>query len=71
MVHGQEDYVWEARHKLVSSHLWIRKIRHRDSGRSTGQDQFMNKEWYFTNKAIAQIMIVFFTLICDEFVTQI
>ena len=44
--------------KPVSFHLWIRKNRHRDSERSTGQDQFMNQEWYCTSKAIAQIMIV-------------
>ena len=44
MVYGREDWVREARDKLASSHLQIRKIRHRDSGRSIGQYQFMHQE---------------------------
>ena len=57
MDYGQEDYVWEARDKLVSSHFSIRKISHQDTGRSVGQD--LNQEWYCSSKAIAQIMVVF------------
>ena len=34
MVYGQEDQVWKARDKFVSSHFCVREIRHRDSGRS-------------------------------------
>ena len=71
MVWRREDYVWEVREKLVSFHLPIRKIRHRDSGWSIGQDHFMNQEWYCTSEAIAQIMIVFIVLIYDELKTQI
>ena len=48
------------------------KIRHPDSGRSIGQDQFMNQEWYSTTKGIAQIMIVFIAAsMYDELKTQI
>ena len=44
--------------RLVSSHLCIHKIRHRDSGRSIGLDEFMNQEWCWTSKAIDQMLIV-------------
>ena len=37
-VHGQEDWDWEVQDILVSSQLWIRKNRHRDSDRSTAKD---------------------------------
>ena len=53
----QEDNVWEARDKLVSCHLQIRKI-HRNSRRSIGQNKLMNQEWHCTSNPIAQFMIV-------------
>ena len=60
----------EARDQLVSSHIWIGKIRHCDSVRSVGQDQIVNQEWYFTSKVIAQIMFVFISSIYDVLKTQ-
>ena len=51
--------------------LFLPTSNHPDSGRLTGQDHFMNQEWYCTRKAIAQIMIVFTILVCDELKTQI
>ena len=68
---GRRNNVWEARDKLFSSHFQIRKIGHQDSGRSTGQDQFMNQEWYRTSKSITQIMIVFIISFYEELKTQI
>ena len=57
--------------KLLSSHLRIRKTRHRGSDNLTGQNQIMNQEWHCTSKAIAQIMIVFISSIYDELKTRI
>ena len=44
----------------MKKNLNQRKIRHRDSGRSIGQDQFMHQGRYCTSKAITQFMIDFF-----------
>ena len=49
---------------------WIRKIRHRGSGRPIGQHQFLNQKWFCTSKAIAQIMSVFILSIY-ELLTQV
>ena len=43
--------VWQTRHTLVPCQLWTNKIRHRDSGRSIGQDHFKNHDQHCTNKA--------------------
>ena len=49
-----ESFLKKARDKGVSSHFWIRKMRHQDSGRSIGRDQLMIVE-----AKHSQIMIVF------------
>ena len=71
MFYGQEDWVWEARDKFVSSHFLLRKSRHRDSERSTGRDPMMNQERCCRSKVIAEIMIVFITSVFVVLTAQI